>query len=175
MISFNNVIVGAVISVVLFVAMLFSSCRAFAQVRENSIITTELVQHLALDDVESIMEKGPKLVIMWSLDCPACFEELETISLLLARQPNLPIVLISTDDDPSRTEEINQVYADRAFRKLPRWIYSPNQAQLLRYTIDPTWQGELPRSYYIDENGKRHGHSGLLTEQQLMTIVGLMN
>ncbi|NRA54603.1 MAG: hypothetical protein HRU23_10695 [Gammaproteobacteria bacterium] len=122
-----------------------------------------------------MFKQGPKLIVMWSLECPACFEELETLAQLLKRHPGLAITLISTDDDPTRNEEVNHVYSEPAFRTVPRWVYQENQAQHISYTIDPTWQGELPRSFYIDKTGKQFAHSGLLSQKQLQSIVAKIN
>jgi len=168
--SLNNALVGAVVSTLLTLSVLLSAGHALAFDR----VENRLVQQLRVDDIASVMNHGPRLIIMWSLDCPACFEELDTIAKLLAKQPNLAISLVSTDDDPTRHEEINEVYNDPAFSSIPRWVYAPNQAKQLQHAIDSTWQGELPRSYYVDEKGKRHGHSGLLNEKQLKMIISLI-
>jgi len=136
-----------------------------------SIPAMAATNELTLDNVEKVMSQGPRLVVMWSLECPACFDEIELISQMLREQPSLAISFISTDDDPSRIDEINEVYASPALSNTPRWVYAPRQGAQLRYKIDPSWQGELPRSYFIDQAGKRHGHSGLLTAKQLAMIV----
>ena len=171
MITINNTVVAVIISTLLAVAVLLSSSKVFAAVSNSVESTTQLVQQLTIDNVDQVMKEGPHLVIMWSLECPACFDELDAITQLLIQNPNLPITLISTDDDPSRSQETHDVYANPAFSNISRWVYSPYQGQQLRYAIDSTWQGELPRSYYIDKNAQRFSYSGLLTEQQLNTIV----
>ena len=161
----NNTFVATVVGTLLAVSVLLSTTKAFA---------TSITNQLTGDKVEQVMKKGPQLVIMWSLDCPACFYELDSIAQLLKQHPSLPITLISTDDDPSLSEEISEVYAEPAFNQISRLVYSPNQGQQLRYAIDSTWQGELPRSYYIDQNAKSIGHSGLLTPKQLKAIIDLI-
>ena len=165
MIISNNTFVAKVVGTLLAVSVLLSTTKAFA---------TSITNQLTVDKVEQVMKKGPQLVIMWSLDCPACFYELDAIAQLLKLDPSLPITLISTDDDPSRSEEISEVYAEPAFNQISRLVYSPNQGQQLRYAIDSTWQGELPRSYYIDQSAKSFGHSGLLTPKQLKAIIDLI-
>jgi len=132
------------------------------------------VSHLAVDDVDLLMSKPSQLIVMWSLECPACFDELETIAQLLEQSPDLAITLISTDDDPSRINEVAEVYAQFAFSNITRLVYAANQGQKLRYAIDSTWQGELPRSFYIDASGKQHGYSGLLNEKKLLQLLSLI-
>lgn len=138
------------------VAALLTTAQATANSRQ-----------LTLGSIDSAMSPAPRLVVMWSLDCPACFEELDLISQMLEQHPDMAISLISTDDDDQRMAEVAEVYQQPGLKNTSRWVYAPNQGQRLRYSIDPNWQGELPRSYYVDKNGKRHGHSGLLTKQQI--------
>lgn len=132
------------------------------------------VKTLTVDDVNTLMTTGPALVVMWSLECPACFDELDSIGALLQQYPHLPITLVSTDDELSRRDEVNDVYNDPAFKNISRWVYAPTQQRPLRQTIDKSWQGELPRSFYIDKQGNSHGFSGLLTDKHLNHIVSLI-
>jgi iron complex outermembrane receptor protein len=37
----------------------------------------------------------------------------------------------------------------------------------LRFSIDPTWHGELPRSYFYAADDSFKAHSGILTEEKL--------
>ncbi len=134
-------------------------------------LATPKIGNLTLDKIDEAMSTGPRLVVMWSLDCPACFIELKIIEEMLVSYPALPISLIATDDDGERLTQISDIYQRPALANIPRWIFATNQQRSLRYHIDLTWQGELPRSYYIDKNGKRHGHSGLLSKQQIKKLL----
>ena len=137
----------------------------------NTALAAPGSQLLTLDAIADAMSPAPRLVIMWSLDCPACFEELDLISQIVEQHPTVAISLIATDDDGERNQEIADVYQQPGLIKTSRWTYATNQGQRLRYNIDPNWQGELPRSYYVDKNGKRHGHSGLLTKAQITAVL----
>ncbi|NRA70954.1 MAG: hypothetical protein HRU24_08015 [Gammaproteobacteria bacterium] len=119
--------------------------------------------------IAQAMSPSPRLVIMWSLECPACFDELDTIALLINKHPNLAISLIATDQ--SRATEIAEVYQQPEFSNLSRWHYGNQSSHYLNDQIDPYWQGELPRSYYVDLAGKRYGHSGLLSKEQILSLL----
>ncbi len=162
------------IKVIVVCCALVSVQHAVASQASSDSLKPQTVKILTVDDVKTLMTTGPRLVVMWSLECPACFEELDSISALLQKYPSLPITLISTDDESSRREEVNEVYSETAFKNLPRWVYASGQKLPLRHAIDKTWHGELPRSFYIDKTGKKHGFSGLLTDKQLNHIVGLV-
>lgn len=171
--SMNNTLTRVLFGTLLVLVLInTSNVNAFSD--DDSVKMLNRVNQLTTVNIEQVMGNGPRLVVMWSLECPACFEELDAIALLLKKYPQLPITLISTDDDPSRIEEIKEVYAEPMFGNTPRWVYSPNKGQQLRYAIDSSWQGELPRSFYVDKNNARHGHSGLLTQKQLKGIVDLI-
>lgn len=82
--------------------------------------------------------------------------------------PQLPITLISTDDDPRRYEEVEDVYRRFKGVRLQKWVFADMAASQLRYSIDREWSGVLPRSYFVGANGKRISHSGVLKENQVL-------
>jgi len=171
MISLTKAVITLAVRTCCSLIVFLYSNIALATVDHISVNSDSFTNQLTVEKAKQVIKQGPQLIVMWSLDCPACFEELDTLAQLLKSRPELAITLISTDDDPTRYEEVNQVYAEPAFRTVPRWVYQENQAQQIRYTIDPTWQGELPRSFYIDKTGKQFSHSGVLSQKQLQSIV----
>ena len=40
-------------------------------------------------------------------------------------------------------------------------------AERIRYGVDPEWYGELPRTYFYNNEGNREAHSGILTKKLL--------
>ncbi|MBE9539252.1 MAG: hypothetical protein IMF06_09235 [Proteobacteria bacterium] len=52
--------------------------------------------------------------------------------------------------------------------KVDSWIFSGDFAEKIRYNIDPSWHGELPRSYFYSADHTRQAHSGTLSEQMLI-------
>ena len=45
------------------------------------------------------------------------------------------------------------------------WVFADANSQKLRFEIDPSWYGELPRTYFFDSAHNRNGNSGLLAVQ----------
>lgn len=103
------------------------------------------------------------LVGLWSVDCPPCLVELELMSSLLALNPDLPFVLISTDSIELKAEAI-EFLTDFDLVERKTWMFADNFVEKLRYSIDPNWFGELPRSYFFDTEHNMQSHSGILTE-----------
>jgi len=106
-------------------------------------------------------------VILWSVDCPACFKELALVNKLRQEQPDLAIVFINADENAVDNEafaERAKIIVDYGMGNLPNLYFSYNQATKSRYQIDPQWYGELPRSYFINRDGVFRGKSGLVQE-----------
>lgn len=90
----------------------------------------------------------PFVVVMWSLSCPPCFNELRMLGQWRVRHPAIPLVLISTDFGVDHNEVIKQL-AEFNLNAVDNWIYADNFVEKLRFSIDPRWRGELPRTYLI--------------------------
>lgn len=118
--------------------------------------------------VKQIFSEAPRLVVLWSVDCPPCYRELDMLKQLLTTNPQLPITLIATDDDSSRYPEVEGLYQTLEGEQLQKWVFSELAAPQLRFAIDNNWSGVLPRSYFIYSTEKRSGHSGILTAAQVM-------
>lgn len=127
---------------------------------------------LTVDHVEGVFQEKNRLIMLWSVDCPPCYQELAMLEKLLSAYPGLPITLISTDDDPERHEEVEEQYQRLKGNKLITWVFDDGMASQLRYAIDKTWSGVLPRSYVV-KAAKRVGHSGVLKEKDIRQLFKL--
>jgi len=107
----------------------------------------------------------PFVMVLWSLDCPPCYKELE----LLARerkQHDFNLVLISVDGADA-SYEVASVLNKYNLQSVSSWLFDEFSSQQLRYEIDPAWYGELPRSYLFDKAHQRQSVSGVLSTEQL--------
>ena len=77
------------------------------------------------------------------------------------KQPQLDLVLVSTDTTDD-IKEIQQKLNKFGFSQVNAWVFQNDQAQQLRYEIDPSWYGELPRSYLFDAQHNRQAITGIL-------------
>ena len=113
------------------------------------------------------------LIILWSLDCHACFKELALVQKMLRKDKKLAIVLINVDDNQILMQERLNVLAKYQLGALQHFYFLEGQAAAGRYMLDPSWYGELPRSYFIAQQGRFFGRSGLIahsTIKQWLTI-----
>jgi len=120
----------------------------------------------SLDQITADREGQAFIMVLWSIDCPPCLKELEHFQALKAQFTKTNIVLISTDSPDDRAS-IGQVLVDYKLQTIDSWIFSDSLPERLRYKIDPNWYGELPRTYFYDDDHTRMAHSGMLTQAQL--------
>jgi len=123
------------------------------------------------DSYKQLIEEKKQafLMLMWSLDCPPCIKELSTLGLLQKQYPDLNMVLISTDS-PARSDEINKLLSRFDLQTIDNWVFSTEPIQRLRYSIDPQWYGELPRSYFHNkQKTERRAVTGILNSDHILS------
>lgn len=131
---------------------------AFAQAR--------LFDSGSLEAIKRAHQGRPFVLMMWSLDCTSCVRELNVLAAQVKEHPEIPLVMVSTDD-ASLQPKVEAMLAKHGLERLESWVFSGDNMRRLRYEIDPTWYGELPRSYFYDAQHERVPLSGVVTEQHL--------
>lgn len=111
-------------------------------------------------------QQQPFMLVLWSIDCPPCYQELALLGEKIKKQPMLELVLVSTDTTDD-IEEIKKQLTRYGLNRINAWVFDNQIAQQLRYEIDPGWYGELPRSYLFDNQHNRQSVSGVLTPEML--------
>lgn len=109
------------------------------------------------------MHQGrPFVLVFWSLECVPCHKELVMLGTLKPRQ--FELVLVATDRAIT-DEEIRNILTKYQLQNIDSWKFNDTLAERLRYEVDTTWYGELPRSYLFDSQHRRQAISGLLSRQ----------
>ncbi len=120
----------------------------------------------SLSNIEQARKGEAFVMVLWSIDCPPCLKELKLLSQFKTTGLVTRLILVSTDGEEYRDELEHLIKAEQ-LSSYEHWQFNDALPERLRYKIDPTWYGELPRSYFYDEHGERIGHSGVLTEEIL--------
>ncbi|NQZ12179.1 MAG: TlpA family protein disulfide reductase, partial [Algicola sp.] len=81
--------------------------------------------------------------------------------------PQLPVVLINADGDAQLTQEREALIAKYGLDGLTNLHFVDGKATKGRFVLDPSWYGELPRSYFYQADGSRKAKSGLVSEADL--------
>jgi len=126
-------------------------------------------KEFSVDSFAQIKEgfEGKEFLLgLWSVDCPPCLAELMFMGELLKLNPELPYVLVSTDPIEER-EFAADFLEDFQLADIESWMFADSFVERLRFSIDPGWYGELPRSYFFDENHNMRSHSGIVSQELL--------
>jgi len=107
------------------------------------------------------------LMLLWSVDCPPCFKELAIIQKLQNQHDDLAVVIINTDANDEINAERVEIIERFELSKFANFHFLDGKGDQSRFLIDSNWFGELPRSYFVQSNGKFHGKSGLVKESIL--------
>ncbi|MBL9209653.1 MAG: redoxin domain-containing protein [Opitutaceae bacterium] len=108
----------------------------------------------------------PFLVAFWSVSCEPCREEMMIVADLHRRFPNVPIVLVAADAPPHR-EAVRRFLSGYTLGRIETWQFGEESMERLRYAVDKSWAGELPRSYFFNAAHEATAHSGVVDAKWL--------
>ena len=121
----------------------------------------------SLAAIEAKYAGRPFILSMWSVNwCGHCITELTMLGRIAKTYKRLPLVLVSTDT-PEFAAEIQQTQQRLGLTRADSWVFDDDIPERLRHAVDPTWQGELPRTYLYDAQHRREAVVGVLSEQKL--------
>ena len=150
----------------LFSRILLSSvffCSASMAVADNfKAFTAE-----SFEEIKASFEGQEFLLGLWSVDCPPCMVEMEFMAELIKLNPDIPYILVSTDPIEQRDYSA-EFLEDVGLADKESWMFADSFVERLRFSIDPNWYGELPRSYFFDSNHAMKSHSGIVSEALLI-------
>lgn len=112
----------------------------------------------------------PFVLAIWSVDCPSCLKDMQVINEVRQTHPDLKIIMLSTDE-PTAMQTVKGILARNGLMDVENWIFGTVDAQKLRYEIDPSWYGELPRTYFYSATGNRTAKSGALRIDEFETLI----
>ena len=108
----------------------------------------------------------PFILVMWSPECSSCRKELDMLTSLCREHPKLDVILVATDEEPD-PESISRILREEDLSELESWYFAGPNSRKMRYEIDSSWYGEIPRTYLYGPDHERIAVSGLLKSEQL--------
>jgi len=111
-------------------------------------------------------QEQPFVLVLWSLDCPPCHEELAMLADFKKQQPHFNLLLVSIDGVEAEAE-IRDSLDHLALLSVENWVFGEALSQQLLNQIDPSWYGVVPRSYLFDARHRRQTITGLLSIERL--------
>ncbi|MFZ6774378.1 hypothetical protein ACO0LB_16855 [Undibacterium sp. SXout7W] len=109
-------------------------------------------------------QKGkPFVLVVWSLDCEFCQASLAALWKSKKRNKNVRVITIGTDSllDEQNASLMKQKLNGFDLMK-DAWAFGEEAPERLRFSVDPKWHGEMPRSYWFDANGQSTAISGVI-------------
>ncbi|MFK5914211.1 MAG: redoxin domain-containing protein [Woeseiaceae bacterium] len=134
------------------------------------VLSENVIRSFVSGSFSQILEQRqekPFVLVLWSLDCPSCYKELEMLGHLNSENTGRNIVLVSTDIEASQSE-LQAVLEKYKLENIESWVFSGDSDALLRFEIDRSWYGELPRSYFVKTQNNVNAVSGILSENKLI-------
>jgi thiol-disulfide isomerase/thioredoxin len=95
----------------------------------------------------------PTLVHFWGVTCGPCKVELPQLGELMKQHPKIDVVTISADLVPNLASATKSMLQTAGLSSAENWIFDDGFAERLRYEIDPSWQGDIPRTVLISRDG----------------------
>ncbi len=105
-------------------------------------------------------KQQPFVLIIWSINCASCLAEMELIHEI-QQQANIKLIMLSVDGPEFRNEML-QIIQHNQLENIEQWFFAEDNSPALRYLVDKHWYGELPRTYFFDEQHQKMGVSGVL-------------
>ncbi len=95
----------------------------------------------------------PTIVHFWGVTCGPCKVELPQIGAFMKDNPAIDMVTISADFVPDMPAATRAMLERAGLALAENWIFD-GFADRLRFEIDPTWQGDIPRTLLITREGE---------------------
>lgn len=121
------------------------------------------------ESMEAIRQvhKGKAFVLaFWSIHCEPCRDEMAVWRDVGRRYPDLPVLLVSTDVPADRARAV-AFLARYDPGPVQTWIFDDEFTERVRFAVDRSWRGELPRTYLYDAAHRAEARSGKLDERWL--------
>ncbi len=91
----------------------------------------------------------PFVLAFWSIHCAPCIEDMPDWRALQQRYPGVPILLVTTDP-PAERSRVARILAHYPPGNVETWAFADDYAERIRFAVDRSWRGKLPRTYFYD-------------------------
>lgn len=105
----------------------------------------------------------PFVVAFWSTHCEPCKAEIALLTRFHREFPSVKIILVATDT-PAERSSVEHFLAKYELGQMAVYQFGDEAEERIRFSVDPHWRGELPRSYFFDRRGEVTAQSGVPDE-----------
>jgi thiol-disulfide isomerase/thioredoxin len=95
----------------------------------------------------------PTLVHFWGVTCGPCKVELPQLGQFMKDHPGIDVVTISADLVPNLTTATQSMLDKAGLSSAENFVFDDGYVERLRFEIDPSWQGDIPRTMLVGRDG----------------------
>ncbi|MXS85879.1 hypothetical protein ABO04_08145 [Nitrosomonas sp. HPC101] len=108
----------------------------------------------------------PFLLAFWSETCSYCMDELTLLGRMQKIYPGHEIVIVAAD--PFLDESIIwQTMMTHDLQLTETWVFGEYFPEVIYRDVDTRWRGELPLTFFVDAQGNKYKHTGIVSEEML--------
>ena len=114
----------------------------------------------SLDAIRAAHAGKPFVLAFWSVYCEPCRAEMGLWKAVRRKYPDLPVVLVATDPPADRAAVV-KFLARHSPGRVDSWVFADEFSERVRFAVDRSWRGELPRTYFFDAAHRSIARSGV--------------
>jgi thiol-disulfide isomerase/thioredoxin len=96
----------------------------------------------------------PTIVHFWGVTCGPCKVELPLLGQFMKDHGAVDMVTVSADLVPDLPAATRAMLQKSGLGSAENWIFNDGFVERLRFEIDPSWQGDIPRTILISGKGE---------------------
>ncbi len=95
----------------------------------------------------------PTLIHFWGVTCGPCKIELPELGRFMKDHPDIDVVTVSADLVPNLPAATQSMLDKAGLAAAENFIFNDGYVERLRFEIDPSWPGDIPRTVLVGRDG----------------------
>jgi thiol-disulfide isomerase/thioredoxin len=113
----------------------------------------------SFDEIRKANAGKAFVLAFWSIHCAPCIEDMSDWRALKQKYSSVPILLVTTDPPEQHAAAARMLEKYRP-GPVETWGFADDFGERVRFAVDRTWRGELPRTYFFDAAHRAETVSG---------------
>lgn len=135
-------------------------------------IETDPMITMGFEDFKSKIETPSddlRIYNFWATWCAPCIDEMPYFESTVKNTKGTSLVFVSLDDD-RRPERVKAFVEKKGFSS-PIWLLSEKEQKDWKQKLKKDWSGAIPATLFVTAEGKRHFHTGQISQEKLKGLI----